>query len=249
MQKTLTALAMIGIAAFSHPALSSCLGVLVPVQQGDRIETKQALGGMAAIPVLQLAPNDALQRALIEESKRGTVAFVLKLDEEAQRLSGQTVQPTWLMITEEEGGFAKRGFWLREHRRDRFIDQPYVALVVDSGSVADGSFEEIFAHETGHVLLRRLIPHLPKGMSRLTHGSLTVTDDPTAFDEGFAIHFQALSRLMTVNPVLKAHDAGIGDKPFTVLWQSNVDGAMRIDGVRRNWFIHSQMLPPGDDDT
>jgi DNA uptake protein ComE-like DNA-binding protein len=243
-----TAVALIAVAAISARALSADLGVLVPVQQDDHIETKQDPAGTASIPVLQQAPDDALRRALITESKRGTVAFVLKLDEEAQRLSGQTPQPTWLMLTEEEGGFAKRGFWLRERSRDRFVDQPYVALVVDSGSIADGSFEEIFAHETGHVLLRRLIPHLPRGMSRLAHGSLTVTDDPTAFDEGFAIHFQALSRLMTVNPALKAHDAGIGDKPFTSLWQSNVDGALRIDGVRRNWFIHRQLLPPGDDD-
>jgi DNA uptake protein ComE-like DNA-binding protein len=173
---------------------------------------------------------------------------MLQLDELAQRLSGQAVQPTWLLLTEEEGGFAKRGFWLRVHGRDRLVDQPYVALVVDSGSVGDGSFEEIFAHEAGHVLLRRLVPRLPAGMSRLTHGSLTVTDDPTAFDEGFAIHFQTLSRLMTVNASLKAHDAGLGDKPFTPLWQSNVDGTLRIDGVRRNWFIHRQMLPQGEDD-
>ena len=247
MQKFLMALAMIGISASSDPALSAGLGVLVPVQHGDEIETKPNLSG-TAIPVLQQAPDDTLQRALMTESTRGTVAFMLRLDEQAQRLSGQAVQPTWLLLTEEEGGFAKRGFWLREHGRDRLVDQPYVALVVDSGSVADGSFEEIFAHETGHVLLRRLIPHLPTGMSRLSHGSLTVTDDPTAFDEGFAIHFQALSRLITVNAGLKAHDAGLGDKPFTPLWQSNVDGALRIDGVRRNWFIHRQILPPGEDD-
>jgi hypothetical protein len=166
----------------------------------------------------------------------------------AQRTGGQVIQPTWLMLTEEGGGFAKRGFWLREAGGDRFVDQPFVALVVDAQSIADGSFEEIFAHELGHVLLRRLIPHLPDGMSRIPHGSLAVTDDPTAFDEGFAIHFQALSRVLTANAALKAHDVGLGDKPFTSLWQSNVDGTLRIDGVRRNWFIHRQLLPPGDDD-
>jgi hypothetical protein len=241
------ALSLVVLFAWSGWAYPASLGVLVPVRQGEEIAGKVGAGGIA-MPILQMAPDTMLRQALLKESVRGTVAFALKLDEQAQRAAGQAVQPTWLMLTDEEGGFAKRGFWLRESGGDRFVDQPYVALVVDARSVADGSFEEIFAHELGHVLLRRLIPRLPAGMSRVPHGSLTVTDDPTAFDEGFAIHFQPLSRMLTVNAALQAHDAGLGDKPFTSLWQSNVDGTLRIDGVRRNWFIHRQLLPPGDDD-
>jgi hypothetical protein len=247
MQKALVSLALISLLPWSSGAYCAGLGVLLPVQQGDEIASKPGPGG-AALPVLQPAPDSVLRRALVKEALRGAVAFGLKLDEQAQRISGQVVQPTWLMLTEEEGGFARRGFWLREGGRDRFVDQPFVALVVDARSIADGSFEEIFAHELGHVLLRRLIPHLPAGMSRIAHGSLTVTDDPTAFDEGFAIHFQGLSRLLTVNTARKTHDVGLGDEPFTPLWQSNVDGTLRIDGVRRNWFIHRQLLPPGLDD-
>ncbi|MFL6603860.1 MAG: hypothetical protein ACJ8R9_21380 [Steroidobacteraceae bacterium] len=241
------ALLLVVLLAWNGWAYSASLGVLVPVRQGDENASKVGAGGIA-MPILQAAPDSTLRQALLKESARGTVAFALKLDEQAQRAAGQAVQPTWLMLTDEDGGFAKRGFWLRESGGDRFVDQPYVALVVDAGSVADGSFEEIFAHELGHVLLRRLIPRLPAGMSRLPHGSLTVTDEPTAFDEGFAIHFQPLSRILTVNAALKAHDDGLGDKPFTSLWQSNVDGTLRVDGVRRNWFIHRQLLPPGDDD-
>jgi hypothetical protein len=247
MDKTLIAFFAAALLTSAGSATSASLGVLVPVRQGEEIMTRPGPGG-GPMPVFQPAPDSALFRGLIRESRRGTVAFVLQLDEQAQHVSGQTAQPTWLLLTEEEGGFARRGFWLRERGTDRFVDQPYVALVVDPDSVADGSFEEIFAHETGHVLLRRLLPRLPAGMSRLNHGSLTVTDDPTAFDEGFAIHFQAVSRLLTVNTALKAHDAGLGEKPFTPLWQSNVDGTLRIDGVRRNWFVHRQLLPPGLDD-
>ena len=247
MDKTLIAFLATALLACSSTVSAASLGVLVPVQQGEEVAIKPSPGGRP-MPVLQPAPDSALHRALIGESQRGTVAFVLKLDEQAQRLSGQSMQPTWLLLTDEEGGFAKRGFWLREHGHDRFVDQPYVALVVDADSIADGSFEEIFAHETGHVLLHRLLTRLPTGMSRVNHGSLTITDDPTALDEGFAIHFQALSRLLTLNSALKANDAGLGSKPFTPLWQSRVDGTLRIDGVRRNWFIHRQLLPPGDDD-
>ncbi len=247
MEKSLPAAALLALSIWSGAAASASLGVLIPVSQGEEVATKPGPGG-APLPILRRAPNDSLYRALMAESRRGTLAFVLRLDEQAQRQSGQTPQPSWLLLTEEEGGFAKHGFWLRQSGRDRLVDQPYVALLTDPASIADGSFEEIFSHELGHVLLRRLLPRLPAGMSRLRHGSLTVTDDPTALDEGFAIHFQGLSRLLTVNPALRAHDAGLGDKAFTPLWQSNVDGAYRIDGVRRNWFIHRQLLPPGDDD-
>jgi hypothetical protein len=240
MDKTLIAFFAAALLTSAGSATSASLGVLVPVRQGEEIMTRPGPGG-GPMPVFQPAPDSALFRGLIRESRRGTVAFVLQLDEQAQQVSGQTAQPTWLLLTEEEGGFARRGFWLRERGTDRFVDQPYVALVVDPDSVADGSFEEIFAHETGHVLLRRLLPGLPAGMSRLNHGSLTVTDDPTALDEGFAIHFQAVSRLLTVNTALKAHDAGLGEKPFTPLWQSNVDGTLRIDGVRRNWFVQQRV--------
>ncbi len=247
MEKSLAATILLALSIWSGSAASAALGVLIPVQQGEEVATRPGPGGQTR-PILRSAPDDALRRSLLAESRRGTVAFALKLDEQAQRLSGQTPQPTWLLLTEEEGGFAQRGFWLRSAGRDRFIDQPYVALLTDSASIRDGSFEEIFSHELGHVLLRRVLPRLPAGMSRVRHGSLTLTDDPTALDEGFAIHFQALSRLLTVNPALKAHDAGLGDKAFTPLWQSNVDGRYRIDGVRRNGFIHRQLLPPGDDD-
>jgi len=248
MEKSLIAAILLALFTWSGDASPAHLGVLVPVQQGAEVATKPSPGG-AARPILQPASDGALYRALMAESRRGTVAFVLKLDEQAQRLNGQALQPTWLLLTEEEGGFAQRGFWLRQSGHERYIDQPYVALLTDAASVTDGSFEEVFAHETGHVLLRRLLPNLPAGMSRVRHGSLTVTDDPTALDEGFAIHFQALSHLLTANPALRAHDAGLGDKAFTPLWQSNVDGTFRIDGVRRNWFIHRQLLPPGNDDT
>jgi hypothetical protein len=122
-----------------------------------------------------------------------------------------------------------------------------VDLVVDAGSVADGSFEEIFAHELGHVMLRRLLPALPPGYSRTAHHSFSVTDQQTAFDEGWATHFQGLARLLTQNARLRAQDAGLEGKLDTTPWLSNLDRAMRIDGMRRNWFVFRQLPPPGAD--
>jgi hypothetical protein len=113
--------------------------------------------------------------------------------------------------------------------------------VVDEDSIADGSFEEIFAHETGHVLLRRLLPSLPAGYSRVPHSSLAITDYPTAFDEGFAIHFQALARQLTRNTRLRLADAGFGSKPFVPYWRDAFDRGLRIRGVRDNLFVQRQL--------
>src|SRR6266446_155431 len=160
MEKSLTATVLLALSMWSGAAASASLGVLIPVQQGQAVATRPGPGGQL-LPILRPAPDDPLLRALMAESRRGTVAFALKLDEQAQRLSGQAPQPTWLLLTEEEGGFAQRGFWLRRSGRDRLVDQPYVALLTDSASIRDGSFEEIFSHELGHVLLRRVLPRLP----------------------------------------------------------------------------------------
>lgn len=113
-------------------------------------------------------------------------------------------------------------------------------LVVDEDTVANGGFEEIFTHEMGHVFLRRLFPRLPFGYSRTPHHRFSVTDYPTAFDEGFATHFQPLVRRLTRNAALRDEDLGLASRPLVPYWLSNLDRSARTDGVRRNWFVQLQ---------
>ena len=125
----------------------------------------------------------------------GFVATVLALDESAQRAAGARTAHADAGCTcrpRTAASPAAASGWRR--RQQRFVDEPYVDLVVDADSVANGDFEEIFAHEMGHVFLRRLVPDLPLGYSRTPHASMSITDYPTAFDEGFATHFQGLVR-------------------------------------------------------
>src|SRR4051794_1969671 len=125
-------------------------------------------------------------------------------------------------------------------------------MVVDEDSIADGSFEEIFAHEMAHTVLRTLLGEWPAGPSRKPHLSMTVTDYPTAFDEGYAEHFQALVRDHTTNANLKAFERGADLTNLNAFWQSSIDRRLRNDGVRRNLFIHDKALsiilltPDGD---
>src|SRR5262249_3565855 len=105
------------------------------------------------------------------------------------------IEPLYLLLSTEEGGFARHGFWFQGTEGNRrFVDAEYIDMVVDEDSVAKGDFEEIFAHEMGHAILRILLGSLPDGMSRKLHLSMAITDYPTAFDEGYAEHFQTLVR-------------------------------------------------------
>ncbi|MDI9240269.1 helix-hairpin-helix domain-containing protein [Lysobacter sp. LF1] len=229
------------------PAGAAELGVLAPVVANGAPQVQDDPSGRPA-PVVTRVRSGALYDRIQREARDGFLATVLALDESAQRIAGARIlTPTWLYLSAEDGGFARRGFWLEENGSRRFVDELFVDLVVDEDTVADGGFEEIFAHEMGHVFLRRLIPGLPSGYSRTPHSSMSVTDYPTAFDEGFATHFQSLVRRYSHNPALEDLTLGLGGKPFLPYWLSNLDRAGRIEGVRRNLFIQLPLVPPGND--
>lgn len=224
----------------------SKLAVITPVIADGQPRMQAAPDGRS-VPVVTQLREGALYDSLQREAREGVTATMLALDESAQRAAG-IAQSTasWLYLAIEDGGFPRHGFWLESDGSQRYVDQPYVDLVVDADSIAKGDFEEIFAHEMGHVFLRRLMP-LPDGWSRTPHSSMAITDYPTAFDEGFATHFQGLARRLTRNSTLREQELGLASKPFLSYWLSNLDRAGRIEGVRRNSFVQARMTPPGSD--
>lgn len=236
------------LAAAAGLASGAELGVLAPVVQDKGVQMQARPDGKGAAPVVTQVRDGKLYGALQREAARGFTASMLALDELSMQVAGAGMHTTWLLLAQEEGGFARRGFWLKDGAARRWVDEPMVDLVVDADSIEDGSFEEIFAHELGHVMLRRLLPNLPDGFSRTPHHSFTITDQQTAFDEGWATHFQGLARRLTANPRLRAHDAGLAAKPWLPLWLSNLDRETRIDGMRQNWFVHRQLTPPPGED-
>jgi hypothetical protein len=153
--------------------------------------------------------------------------------------------PAYLLMSQEEGGFERHGFWLEDAKGQReLVPAGYVDLVVDAESVEDGNLEEIFSHELGHQILGELVGQLPSGQSRNMHQSMAITDNPTAFNEGYAEHFQTLVRDATVNPHLREMSKGATSVDLDLLWISRLDQQLRTDGVKRNLFIHRKALPP-----
>ncbi|GAA5075249.1 ComEA family DNA-binding protein [Lysobacter panacisoli] len=246
MSKTAGWVVGLAIALATSATQAAELGVLAPVMAEGQPQVQADPKGKPA-PVVTRVRSGELFDLVQREAREGFLATVLALDESAQRIAGaKTLVPTWLYLSAEDGGFARRGFWLEEDGKRRYVDELFVDLVVDADIVADGGFEEIFTHEMGHVFLRRLFPGLPYGYSRTPHSSMSVTDYPTAFDEGFATHFQSVVRRHSRNERLRAQTEGLEDKPFLPYWLSNLDRSGRIDGVRRNRFVQAQLVPPGN---
>ena len=219
---------------------ADALGVVAPVLEEGRVLERPDPAGRA-VPVVRQLQGGEIHAAVQREAREGFTARLLELDALARGLAAPSRrEPTWLYLSPEDGGFARHGFWLLEEGGERYVDAPYIDLVVDEGSLTDGSFEEVFAHEMGHVFLRRLLPSLPAGYSRAPHHAFSLTDYPTAFDEGFAIHFQLLARRLTANARLRAIDHGFDTRPFLPWWLSNRDRGLRIQGVRANLFVQAQ---------
>jgi len=121
-----------------------------------------------------------------------------------------SVEPAYLALTENEGGFAKQGFYLvnGESRLNK-NHTPYVDITIRAATSPVNklmSFSQLFPHEMGHVLFRLLCTEdSAENNSRSVdmHFFSLVTDYPTAFNEGFAEHIENISRLFEKNEGIK----------------------------------------------
>ncbi len=152
------------------------------------------------------------------------------------------VGPAFLLLSSREGGFARVGFWLDTDGERTFVPSGYVEMVVDEASVEDNGIVSTFCHEMGHVIIRNLVPSFADRPSPSTkmHMSMTVTDYQTAFDEGFAEHFQTVvaDQIESATPQRAGLVAQVRG-----LWHSGIDAHMRVHGVRENLYIHGKTTP------
>lgn len=205
-------------------------------------------------PVVQVAPDSPLTEQIHATAASSFVQEAVRLDRYARTLAlregslsaavrEHLAGPVCLLLSQEEGGFARHGFWLQGEDGSRtYIPVSYIDMVVDPTSLERGGFESTFAHELAHTQIRLLVGDITSGPCRKMHQSHAVTDYPTALDEGWAEHFEPVVRDRTGNPWLLGLKKGrVPDLLAT--WMSNVDGALRQEGVRRNLFVHRKPLP------
>jgi hypothetical protein len=254
----LTILIVLALCIF-HQALAAQNGAIVPVgilrpvadAQGRPIQATAPDG--KAYPVFRPAEDSPLIQHVRTVLETSFAQQVLRLDRYARNLllrepggGGQQrlTEPMYLLLSGEEGGFARYGFWLEDQPGGRrLVLAGYVDLVVDEEDIASGNLEEIFSHELGHLILKSLLGDISSGPSRKMHQSMTVTDYPTAFDEGYAEHFQPLVRDASDNAHLRELSKGATATDLSLLWLSGLDQQLRTDGVKRNLFVHRKALP------
>ncbi|GEM_PF-5687254 len=182
------------------------------------------------------------------------------------RATGRPPAPAFLILTKQQGGFAKFGFSLDGRPQP---DAAYVDLHQAKRIHGYGAMDQIFPHELAHIILIRA-SSAPGGGGSNQHHAIGVRTDPVqAFHEGFAEHCQVLAindpdadphtrdlaRDAYLNryaaPILRNYAREIsaertipGRWRLTFFaWSNIVEGIMRYHAVRANAYAWEPEIP------
>jgi len=220
------------------------------------------------LPVLRQHPgNEAVEAALL----RGLSGTLLRVYRHTQsyleRHEGIAPEPAYLLLSERQGGFPREGFFLGAEEK-RHVG--YVDLHRDGTAAGRfGAMDQIFPHELAHVLRLQLAGPIEDGNTNQVHALGLRTDRPTAFNEGFAEHLQAMAiddpdadprthalatdraRFESVERHLAAYrrelEARISIAPRMrmgfLAWYSNDEDVLRYEAVKSNAFARRPVTP------
>jgi hypothetical protein len=120
------------------------------------------------------------------------------------------IEPAYIALTSNQGGFAKFGFSLRDRDNHLFLPNTAYVDITESQATSPAdklmSFTQLYPHEMGHVLFRMLSREDSvnnNANSVNMHFFSIVTDYATAFNEGFAEHIENVSRKFEPNLKIK----------------------------------------------
>lgn len=108
-----------------------------------------------------------------------------------ERQDGIQPEPAYLLLSGNEGGFARTGFYLdgEEKRGTGYVDLHRGMTL--SGEL--GALDQIFPHELAHLLVQQFAGPRRPGGSTQVHAVGVRTDPEMALNEGFAEHFQVMA--------------------------------------------------------
>ncbi len=122
------------------------------------------------------------------------------------KTTGKPIEPAYLALTENQGGYAIKGFVIKENGEHiEKINSYYVDI---NKRYLEGSYEKImsitqlYPHELGHIMYRLLSSSdVSEENSRNVniHFFSLVTDYQIAFNEGYAEHLENIARLYETN--------------------------------------------------
>jgi hypothetical protein len=159
------------------------------------------------LPVMSLMPDSTAIVKLVDSAVRYTfVGEMVNLYHLAQqylfnRGLAERIEPAYLAVTKNQGGFARRGFWLQGPGGE-VMDKSRIHYVdLTERSVTDpfdriSSFTQLYPHELMHSIFKMLSDSIetePVSFNVNMHYFSVITDFNTAFNEGFAEHMENVS--------------------------------------------------------
>jgi len=231
-------------------------------------ETGQSREGF---PVLRLHPDQQRIVATLSRGFSGRLIRLYRIEQEYRYSEGgPKPEPAYLLFSSTQGGFPRSGFYLgaEDKRKVAYVDlyrtQPLVGRF--------GAMDQIFPHELGHILLHQLAGEPKPCCGNQIHAVGVRTDPVTAFDEGFAEHFQIMAlddpdadpatRALVINTQLHQQaeerlqsyqrEMAAAFAPFTRLrltfpfWFSQSEQVLRYTAVKLNAFAYEPVFQSGD---
>ena len=175
----------------------SRIDALVFPNPSKKIVILQAVESETELIAGKLLSDGMLKEGILKELNEPFHQLLIKLSQCSRNLSGNTKGHNVLLLSENQGGFARHGLTLIE--KDKSTDYPelnYVDLVVNANGLESGALD-IYSHELGHAMMHNIWKNFAKdaenSMSPKMHLSMGITDYYMAINEGFGEHFQRLT--------------------------------------------------------
>lgn len=187
-----------------------------------------------------LNKNTSLYKKIKEQLNYKYHKSVIKLAQCSRNLVENVTGPNVLFLSNTDGGFAKRGLTIVDKNQQQYYARlNYVDLMINEQSLVNGKLN-IFSHELAHVKMSNILPELKEGKSTMQHLSVAITDENTAFIEGFAIQFERFA-YDNVKLYRDLFNKDNNNEQIIKLWQSELDSGNRINGVVDNRFIYQNV--------
>lgn len=225
-------------------------------------------GDRHGLPVYRRHPaSDEVEAVLLRGFSGRLLRQYRRLQTERAVRDGTPVEPAYLLLSGNQGGFPRFGFVLDG------VAKPgagYVDLHRNSNVAgAPGALDQIFPHELLHVIVRQLAGERRPGGSNQVHAVNVCTDPETAFEEGFAEHGQVMAidapdadpatRRWATDPSerawaeskLQAYERALGarlaiapkSRMAFILWFGRSEQILRYHGVKNNLFARARAVP------
>lgn len=189
--------------------------------------------------MIVISDTTLLQQRVDEIVSNSYVKYILDLYYLAETYNKNTtnktsVEPAYLAITENKGGFARVGFFLKTDSGQ--IDKSNVPYIDITESRIDGNYNrlmsitQLYPHEMGHLIYGMLYNNGYHGGKSVTmHYFSVITDYATAFNEGFAEHFENISRIFEENDSISK---GISEDTEKIIARSHI----AINGFEKDFL-------------